>query len=100
MTSRNVLTTTLLTTILALGATAAAAEIGPDPGVPLPAQEAKAPRPVDLALCLDTSGSMENLIESAKQHLWSLVNDLALARPQPRLRVALLTYGNTGHPAE
>jgi hypothetical protein len=57
------------------------------------------PRPVDLAICLDTSGSMEGLIESAKQKLWAIVNELATAQPTPRLRVALLTYGNTGHNA-
>lgn len=57
-------------------------------------------RPVDLAICLDTSGSMSGLIESAKQKLWSIVNELATAQPAPRLRVALLTYGNTGHSPE
>lgn len=57
-------------------------------------------RQVDLAICLDTSGSMSGLIESAKQKLWAIVNDLALAEPTPKLRVALLTYGNDGHNAE
>ncbi len=65
----------------------------------LPAELAE-PRPVDLAICLDTSGSMSGLIESAKQKLWAIVNDLALAQPAPKLRVALLTYGNDGHPAD
>ena len=55
---------------------------------------------IDLAICLDTSGSMEGLIEAAKQKLWAIVNDLALAEPMPRLRVALLTYGNNGHRPE
>jgi hypothetical protein len=55
---------------------------------------------VDLAICLDTSGSMSGLIDSARQSLWAIVNDLASARPAPALRVALLTYGNTGHLAE
>ncbi len=57
-------------------------------------------RPVDLVICLDTSGSMQGLIESAKQKLWGIVNDLALAEPTPELRVALLTYGNDGHNPE
>jgi hypothetical protein len=55
---------------------------------------------VDLAICLDTSGSMQGLIDAARSKLWAVVNDLALARPQPRLRVALLTYGNQGHDQE
>jgi von Willebrand factor type A domain-containing protein len=57
-------------------------------------------RVIDLAICLDTSGSMDGLIDSAKQRLWSIVNDLALADPAPELRVALLTFGNDGHDAE
>jgi hypothetical protein len=69
---------------------------------PVAAQEAatlkKPTQPVvDLAICLDTSGSMEGLIDSARQKIWSIVNDLALAKPAPRLRVALLSYGNTGN---
>ncbi len=58
------------------------------------APPAPATRPsVDLALCLDISGSMDGLIDSAKARLWSIVNDLATAKPVPHLRVALLTYG-------
>ncbi|MCP5023809.1 MAG: VWA domain-containing protein [bacterium] len=55
---------------------------------------------IDLAICLDTSGSMDGLIDSAKQTLWSIVNDMALVEPAPVLRVALLTFGNDGHNAE
>ncbi len=54
------------------------------------------PRDVDLVICLDTSGSMSGLIESAKRKLWAIVNELATARPRPRLRVALYHYGNSG----
>ena len=42
---------------------------------------------------------MDGLIDSAKQKLWAVVNDLALAEPSPRLEVALLTFGNDGHNA-
>jgi len=55
---------------------------------------------VELAICLDTSGSMDGLLNSARQKLWTIVNDLAKAEPTPRLRVALLSYGNDGHHAE
>lgn len=56
-------------------------------------------RPIDLAICLDTSGSMSGLIEAAKQKLWAVVNELVQATPTPYLRVALIEYGNTGiHP--
>ena len=53
-----------------------------------------APKDIDLAICLDTSGSMGGLIESAKQRLWALVNDLGKAEPAPRLRIAVLAYGS------
>lgn len=55
---------------------------------------------VEIAICLDTSGSMDGLINAARQKLWSIVNDLALADPTPALRVALLTYGNDGQNPE
>lgn len=55
---------------------------------------------IELAICLDTSGSMDGLINSARQKLWTIVNDLAEAEPTPRLRVAVLSYGNDGHNAE
>ncbi len=51
-------------------------------------------RPVDLVICLDTSGSMTALIDSARAKLWEVVNELARAKPLPRLRVGLLTYGS------
>lgn len=51
-------------------------------------------RDVDVVIALDVSGSMEGLIESAKQRLWDITNELARARPVPALRVAILTYGN------
>ncbi len=51
-------------------------------------------RPIDLVICLDTSGSMEGLIDSARARLWDIVNSLAKARPVPLLRVGLITYGS------
>jgi hypothetical protein len=55
---------------------------------------------VELAICLDTSGSMTGLIDAARARLWDIVNELALATPTPTLRVALLTFGNNGHSVE
>ncbi len=53
-------------------------------------------RQVDLVICLDTSNSMDGLIDSAKQKLWAVVNEIATAKPVPKLRVALYQYGNDG----
>ncbi|MHC4211638.1 MAG: VWA domain-containing protein [Planctomycetota bacterium] len=66
----------------------------------VPVQVIEEPRTVDLAICLDTSGSMSGLINAARQKLWAIVNELALAEPTPKLRVALLTFGNDGHDPE
>jgi hypothetical protein len=57
-------------------------------------------RPVDIVICLDTSGSMQGLIESAKQKLWDIVNELGRAKPKPHLRVGLYVYGTPGYGAE
>jgi len=57
---------------------------------------------VDLAILLDTSNSMDGLIAQAKQQLWTIVNQFALAKKNgqaPQLRVALFEYGNTNLPA-
>jgi hypothetical protein len=51
-------------------------------------------RDVDLVICLDTSGSMEGLLDSARARLWDVVNSMNGVRPTPRLRVGLLTYGS------
>jgi hypothetical protein len=48
---------------------------------------------VDLVIALDVSGSMSGLIDSAKQRLWDIVNELGQARPTPILRVAIVSFG-------
>lgn len=57
-------------------------------------------QPVDLVIALDVSGSMSGLIDSAKQRLWDVVNELAQANPQPDLRMAILSYGNPSYGEE
>jgi Mg-chelatase subunit ChlD len=65
---------------------------------PARADEARpAGQPVDVVICLDVSGSMNGLVDSAKIKLWDLVNDLNKVRPTPRLRVALYSYGHTSY---
>ncbi|MDQ3331755.1 MAG: VWA domain-containing protein [Planctomycetota bacterium] len=63
---------------------------------------ARAPR-IDLCLLLDTSNSMDGLINQARAQLWKVVNDLAKCRKDgksPELRVALYEYGNQGLPSD
>ena len=65
-------------------------EIKPEPAKP-------APKPVvQLAILLDTSGSMQGLIEQAKGQLWKIVNEFLKARQNgqtPEVQVALYEYG-------
>jgi len=70
-----------------------AAAVAPAQEVSTTKEAAPPARTVDLAICLDTSGSMQGLINQARARIWGIVNDLALAKPTPRLRVALIAYG-------
>ena len=58
---------------------------------------------IQLALLLDTSNSMDGLIEQAKSQLWKIVNELAAAKcgdgTQPNIKIALYEYGNDGLPS-
>jgi hypothetical protein len=54
---------------------------------------------VQLAILLDTSNSMDGLINQARAQLWKVVSTLATSRrdgQRPRLEVALYEYGNSG----
>lgn len=55
---------------------------------------------VDVALCLDVSGSMRGLIDSAKIKLWEIVNDIGKIKPTPNLRVALYSFGHSTYDAQ
>ena len=59
------------------------------------------PRPnkqfIKVALLLDTSNSMDGLIDQAKAQLWEIVNELSYAKCEglkPNLQIALYEYGN------
>ncbi len=88
-----------LAVLAVAGAGLAGGPVLADEAPPLtgPVKPAVAARPIDLVLCLDTSGSMQGLINAARQKLWGVVNELATAKPTPTLRVALLTYGSPGN---
>ncbi len=54
---------------------------------------------VQIAILLDTSGSMEGLISQAKTQLWKIVNQFITAKQggkAPIVQVALYEYGNSG----
>src|SRR3954468_6404974 len=80
--------------LAALTLTPLAVQAAPDPA------PAGKPRAVDVVLALDTSNSMDGLIDSAKRKVWAIVNDLAKIDPAPTLRVALYSYGNDTYDAK
>lgn len=52
---------------------------------------------IKVALLLDTSNSMDGLIDQAKAQLWEIVNELSYAKcneVKPNLEIALYEYGN------
>lgn len=54
---------------------------------------------VQVALLLDTSNSMDGLIDQAKSRLWNIINTLTTLKYQgktPRIEIALYEYGNSG----
>jgi hypothetical protein len=68
--------------------TAATVEVPPAPGKAL----------VQIAILLDTSGSMSGLIDQARTELWSIVNEFIFAEQNgraPEVQVALYEYGKS-----
>lgn len=72
------------------------------------AARTKTPQPekdqtIMLALLLDTSNSMDGLIDQAKSQLWKIVNELSAAKcsdgAKPKIKIALYEYGNDGLPS-
>jgi hypothetical protein len=97
---------TLPTFALAQGSAA------PNPSARQPAVQMAAPAAVDaahsaprvqIALLLDTSSSMDGLIDQARRQLWTVVNTFAKARrgsQLAQLEIALYEYGKSSLPAE
>ena len=56
---------------------------------------------VQMAILLDTSGSMSGLIDQARTELWAIVNEFIFAKrngKEPELKVALYEYGKSSLP--
>ncbi len=62
-------------------------------------EETTAKGTIQVALLLDTSNSMDGLIEQAKSRLWNIVNTLTTLKYEgktPDIEIALYEYGNDG----
>jgi hypothetical protein len=58
---------------------------------------AAASRPrVEVAFVLDSTGSMDGLIEGAKQKIWSIANAIIGRSPAPEVRIGLVSYRDRG----
>ncbi len=76
--------------------------IAKEPAIETSARATKKPL-VQIAILLDTSGSMEGLIEQAKSQLWKICNEFIKARQDgvaPEVQVALYEYGKSSLQAE
>jgi len=47
---------------------------------------------VDVVFVLDTTGSMEGLIQTAKEKIWSIATTMASAQQTPEIRIGLVAY--------
>lgn len=66
-----------------------------EPSAKITAKENK----IQVALLLDTSNSMDGLIDQAKSRLWNIVNTLTTLKyngKAPQVEIALYEYGNDG----
>ena len=51
---------------------------------------------MEIVFVLDTTGSMGGLIDGAKKKIWSIVNQMVAAKPQPEIRVGFVAYRDKG----
>jgi hypothetical protein len=85
--------TLLIASAAAVAPLAAPAPASADEGAAEVAPAEERPR-VDVVFCIDCSGSMGGVIETAKQKVWAIVNEVARAKPTPQLRIGLMGYGD------
>ncbi|MSP58737.1 MAG: VWA domain-containing protein [Myxococcales bacterium] len=67
----------------------------PPPIVEAPPPLPKPPR-VEVVFALDTTGSMDGLIEGAKRKVWNIANFISQAQPKPEVRIGLVGYRDIG----
>jgi hypothetical protein len=91
-----------ITLIAALMAGPAFADAIEQPGSPhdtVLGQEITEKPKIQLAILLDTSSSMDGLIDQTRNQLWQIVNEFSTAKKNgvtPVLEIALFEYGNDG----
>ena len=51
---------------------------------------------IEAVFVLDTTGSMDGLIQAAKEKIWSIATSMAQAQPSPEIRIGLVAYRDRG----
>jgi Mg-chelatase subunit ChlD len=51
---------------------------------------------VEVVFCIDTTGSMDGLVEAAKARFWAIANRITAGRPTPELRIGLINFKDRG----
>lgn len=70
---------------------------GNSPDVNIVNSEQNRDTKIQVAILLDTSSSMDGLIDQAKSRLWNIVNTLTTLKyngQTPKIEIALYEYGN------
>lgn len=97
---------TLLATTLTFGScnnSKAETITNPETAVTTLTEKPTAENKIQVAILLDTSGSMNGLIEQAKSRLWNIVNTLTTLKYEgktPEIEISLYEYGNSGLSSE
>lgn len=60
--------------------------------VPAPNERPK----IEVVFALDTTGSMGDLIQAAKENIWSIATNMASAQPAPDISIGLVAYRDRG----
>lgn len=63
--------------------------------VPEVPDEEEGPK-IELVFCLDATGSMSGLIQTAKDKIWDIVSDLAQCQTEPDIRLGMIFYRDRG----
>jgi Mg-chelatase subunit ChlD len=59
---------------------------------PIPIHKPK----IEVVFVLDTTGSMDGLIQAAKDKIWSIASTMASAQPAPEIKMGLVAYRDRG----
>lgn len=51
------------------------------------------PKKIDLAFCIDLSGSTNGIIHPLRDKMWDIINDFLNYSPRPDVRIAMVVYG-------